>query len=206
MAKYRNWLWLLLFGSLWGINEVVVGEILYELDVPHSSVILTAIALLILAMARGMINRPASSTLAGGVAVVFRLVNTAPSYCHLLGIFLLGMVFDIFASILLAEKTKVSWKHGLTGLASAYGNNIVFAVLMAYIIRYEYWVAEGLPKLTRHIFSSGTLLAVASIFMVPLGFWLGVNSGTLAEKRPYWSYGGMFLCTVAIWTAAFLLA
>lgn len=28
MRKPKNWLWFLLFGSLWGINEVVTGEVL----------------------------------------------------------------------------------------------------------------------------------------------------------------------------------
>lgn len=34
-------MWLFLFGSIWGINEVFLGEILYRNDIQNSSVILT---------------------------------------------------------------------------------------------------------------------------------------------------------------------
>lgn len=206
MEKYRNWLWLLLFGSLWGINELVTGEILYNVDAPGSSVILTAIALLILAMARGMLNKPGTSTVVGIVAVLFRFTNTAPSYCHLFGIFLLGVTFDVFSSILIKGKTKVSWRHSLTGITTAYSNNIVFALLMAYVIRYKYWVAEGFPKVAQHMYGSASLAALLSVLLVPLGFWAGLNSGAWAERRPYWSYAGTLLGTIAIWTIARLIS
>lgn len=42
-------MWLFLFGSIWGINEVFLGEILYRNDIQNSSVILTAMALFLLA-------------------------------------------------------------------------------------------------------------------------------------------------------------
>lgn len=202
MGKYRNWIWLLLFGSLWGLNEMVIGEILYKMDTPNSSVILTAVALLFLAMARGMFNKPGTSTVVGIVAVIFRFANASPSYCHLLGIFLLGATFDIFSSIFVAGKTKVSWKHSLTGITTAYSNNIVFALLMAYVIRYKYWVAEGFPKVAQHIYWSASLTALLSVLLVPVGFLIGFNSNTWMERRPVWSSAFTLLGTVAIWAAA----
>ena len=104
MKKFKPLMWLLLFGSIWGINEVFLGDILYRNEIQNSAVILTIIALFLLAISRGMINKPGSSTLIGIFAVLFRLANTAPSYCHLLGIFLLGATFDVFASLLIKNE------------------------------------------------------------------------------------------------------
>lgn len=84
----RNWLWLLLFGSLWGAMEVVGGEVLHRNGVPQASVFLTAWALFVLAVSRGVLNRPGTSSAVGALAALYKLANAAPFFCHLLGIFL----------------------------------------------------------------------------------------------------------------------
>jgi hypothetical protein len=160
MKKFKPVMWLFLFGSIWGVNEVFLGDILYRNDVQNSSVILTVMALFLLAISRGMINKPGSSALIGTVAVLFRLANTAPSYCHLLGIFLLGATFDVFSSLLIKNKEHAPLRWGATGLLSAFGNNALFALLITYVFRYEYWVAGGSSKVLHHIFVSGSIITV----------------------------------------------
>lgn len=195
-------MWLFLFGSIWGINEVFLGEILYRNDVQSSSVILTALALFLLAISRGMINRPGSSALIGIFAALFRLANTAPSYCHLLGIFLLGATFDVFCSLLIKNEERAPLRWGAAGMLSAFGNNALFALLITYVFRYEYWIAGGSSKVLNHIFISGSITAVISALLVPLGFFAGKNGGLLFERRPRWSYAGTILGSIALWTAA----
>ena len=205
MKKFKPIMWLFLFGSIWGINEVFLGEILYRNEVAQSSVILTVIALFILAVSRGMINKPGSSSLIGAFAVLFRLANTAPSYCHLLGIFLLGATFDLFSSLWLKNEEKSPIKWGLMGAASAFVNNAFFALMITYIFRYEYWVVGGMAKVSDHIFISGSISALLAAFLVPLGFLVGQNSGTFADRRPRWSYASPILGSIALWIAALFL-
>lgn len=205
MKKFKPIMWLFLFGSIWGINEVFLGEILYLNEVAQSSVILTVIALFILAVSRGMINQPGSSTLIGAFAVLFRLANTAPSYCHLLGIFLLGATFDLFSSLWLKNEEKSPTKWGLMGAANAFVNNAIFALMITYIFRYEYWVVGGMAKVSDHIFISGSISALLAAFLVPLGFLVGQNSGTFADRRPRWSYVSPILGSIALWIAALFL-
>ncbi len=204
MRKLRPLMWLFLFGSIWGINEVFLGEILYRNEVQNSSVILTGIALFLLAISRGMINKPGSSALIGAFAVLFRLANTAPSYCHLLGIFLLGATFDIFASLLMKAGEKMPLKWGLTGVLSAFGNNALFALSITYVFRYEYWVMGGFPKVVDHIFVSGGLTALLAAFLVPMGVLVGKNGGIFADRRPTWSYAGTILGSIVLWVVALL--
>ena len=71
MTNFKNWLWLLLFGSLWGIGEVIAGGVLYRETVPYASVWLIAWALFVLAVGRrGVLNKPGSSTVVGAFASV----------------------------------------------------------------------------------------------------------------------------------------
>jgi hypothetical protein len=205
MKKFKPVMWLFLFGSIWGINEVFLGEILYRNEVQNSSVILTVMALFLLAIARGMINKPGSSALIGIFAVLFRLANTAPSYCHLLGIFVLGAIFDVFSSLLIKNKEQALLRWGTAGMLSAFVNNALFALSITYVFRYEYWVAGGFSKVAQHIFISGSIITIIAVFVVPLGFFIGKNGGILFDRRPRWSYAGTILGSLALWTVALFL-
>jgi hypothetical protein len=152
-----------------------------------------------------MINKPGSSALIGTFAVLFRLANTAPSYCHLLGIFVLGATFDVFSSLLIKNKEQALLRWGTAGMLSAFVNNALFALSITYIFRYEYWVAGGFSKVAQHIFISGSIITIIAVFVVPLGFFIGKNGGILFDRRPRWSYAGTILGSLALWTVALFL-
>jgi len=200
MRNFKNWLWLLLFGSLWGIGEVIAGGVLYRDTVPYASVWLTAWALFVLAVGRGVLNKPGSSTVIGAVAVIFKVVNTTPFFCHLLAIFLLGLAFDIASSLLMKHERKISYRSSISGAVSAYGGYALFALVITYIVRYEYWTVEGLAKVLHHIFVSGSFAALMAIIVVPLGYWIGINGETMVERRPRWTYAGTLVALVVLWT------
>jgi hypothetical protein len=202
MRNPKNWLWFILFGSLWGINEVVMGEVLSTSDVPHFSILLTVIALFILAVARGIVNKPGSSTVIGVIAILFKLANAAPFYCHLLGIFLVGLVFDVLASVLMKSEKTAPIKSSLTGILSAYSGNALFALVITYIIRYDVWTSGGLSKVLGHIFVAGTFTAILAAIAVPLGFRIGVTSGALADRKPKLTYAGTVVSVFIIWILA----
>jgi hypothetical protein len=201
MRDKKSWAWILLFGSLWGISEVMGGEILAKNSVPHYSVILAVWALFILGVGRGIINKPGTSTVIGGIATLFKLVNAAPFICHLLGIFTLGLAFDIFASLLLKKDQKVSLRTFICGAVSAFSGFALFALLITYIIRYDIWVSGGIAKVADHIFVSGGLASLVGLLVVPAGFLVGINSSALAEKRPRLTYAGTLAAAVIIWIA-----
>ena len=202
MKDRQQWIWLLLFGSVWGIGEVAIGGALYKANVAYASVWLSAWALCVLALARGLLNKPGSSTFIGGVATLFKLVNASPFLCHLLGIFALGLAFDVAASLLLKDERGVSYRSSLAGLLSAYAGYALFAFTITYVVRYHWWTAEGLPKVLRHIFVSGTFAAAAGLVLVPLGYWVGLQAETLALRRPRWVYGSALVASVVFWGLA----
>ena len=174
-------------------------------NVPHFSIFLVAIALFILAAARGIINTPGSSTAIGVLAVLFKLANAAPFHCHLLGIFMTGLAFDVFASVLMKNKKTAPIRSSLTGILSVYSGNALFAFIITYLVRYEYWTREGLPKVLSHIFVAGTITALLAAIAVPLGFRIGVTSGTLARRQPGWTSTGTVVGIVVVWILARVL-
>lgn len=200
MKDLKNWAWLLVFGSLWGIMEVVGGEAFFKNNVPHASVWLSAWAFFVLGVARGVVNKPGTSTAVGATAALFKLVNASPYYCHLLGIFFLGMVFDIAATLWLKNEKKYSWRTVLTGIVSAYGGYALFATVLTYIVRYDPWVAGGTPKVLHHIFVGGSFAALAAIALIPLGMKIGTTSEAASSRSPRWATAGALVVLMALWT------
>ena len=204
MEKFRPLIWVLLFGSIWGISEAVGGAALYTANIPLASVWLSTWALFLLAFARAQNNTPGTSSAIGGIATLFRLVNTGPFICHLLGIFLLGVAFDIAATLLLKRKKKIFFRGGLTGILSAYGGYAIFALTITYVIQYEIWVAGGWPKVTEHIFVNGSLTALVSAFLVPLGFWLSQKEKTSKALLSRWATSSALALIFFLWIVGHL--
>jgi len=199
MRDIKNWAWFLLFGSLWGLSEVAGGGILYAVEVPSASIFLAAWALFILAVARGFVNLPGSSTVIGAVATLFKLVNASPFICHLLGIFMLGLAFDIAATLLGRSERRLSFRNMFTGIVSAYGGYAFFALSITYIVRYHTWVQGGWPKVAHHMFISGSIAALVAAAVVPVGYYLGAGSLSLQAKRPRWLYAGTMAGVALLW-------
>ncbi len=200
MKSAKSWVWLLLFGSLWGVVEVVVGEVLFEKEVPFASVWLTAWGFLLLAAARGVLNQPGSSSAVGAVASLYKLAFAAPYFCHLLGILFLGMAFDIFATLLLKDRRALAWKRGLAGALSAYTGYALFALVITYVARYGPWVAGGWPKVANHIFVGGGYAALVCLAIVPGGYLIGERGRTAFAGHPRWAFAGAWALTIAVWT------
>lgn len=203
MKNPKTWIWLLLFGSLWGVAEVVGGEFLWANDVPFPSVWLTAWGFFVLALARGLVPSPGSSAVVGGIAAFYKLINASPYYCHLLGIVMLGIAFDAAATLLLKKETKAVLRRALTGIIGVYAGSAVFAFGITYLIRYDPWVEGGMPRILRHIFVSGSLSAVCAAVLVPLGIaWgLGAEKSTVSARRPGWAAVGAAVLIIILWAA-----
>jgi hypothetical protein len=205
LQKLNHWVLLFLFGSLWGLMEVLAGGAFFKKAVPHATVVLSAWALLMMAVARVIWNRPGTSTLVGAFAALFKLANAAPFYCHLVGIVMLGVAFDLAATFLVRKVKPLSLRSSLVGLTSPLVANTLFGIFMAFIIRYKYWATGGWPKVLDYIFVTGGLTALAGLVLVPLGFWLGANAESLSVRKPRLALAGAMTGLIAVWTLARVL-
>jgi hypothetical protein len=170
---------LLLLASAWGLSETLGG----------STLRLVAVALLLLAAARVLVNRPGTSTAMAGVAMAFKLVNAAPFFCHLAGIVLLGVAFDILATLLLGgdrllrSDRKTLFLGAVTGATTAYLSCFLFAASMTWLFKYKYWAGGGFDRVTEQTLRSGSVQALAALVVVPAGLWIGSLAARKASRH-----------------------
>jgi len=165
--KQRFFLGVIFFGFLWGLSEASLGGWLYAAYVPHASIILTVISLVILAVARIFLPRRGSSSAIGIIAVLFKLVNTPFFACHLWAILLFGISFDISCE-LVPRMISGRFRLPILGLVSTYLGRALFALTITYLWRYHYWTDTGLPRVIDYIFLSGSIAAFLGALIIPV--------------------------------------
>ena len=157
----------LFFGGAWGLSEATLGDALYRAGIPYASVPLTAIGFVVLTFARAYFPRFGTATLIALFALLYKFLNTPFFACHLLGIVLMGVCYDVFFN---GFRMRTAW---LAAALAAYANYGAFALMITYVARYEHWVQGGFGKILEHVAVSGSLAALACALLVPLSLRLG---------------------------------
>lgn len=165
--KRQYFLGVLFFSALWGISESALGGVLYSAGVPFASAPLTIIGLVILTFAGVYFERRGTIILIAALAMLYKFLNTPFFACHLLGILLTGVCYELFFGVF---KTK---NKALGAAAAVYLSYISFALMITYVFRYEYWVQAGLAKILSHVGISGSIAALGCAAVVPLSFRFG---------------------------------
>ena len=204
--KKEHILGILFFGGLWGISEAVLGGALYRANVPRASVFLTIIGFIILSISRAYFPQKGTATFIAACAMLYKFLNAPFFACHLLGILLLGISYDLFFSFF-----KIDNKS-LCAMAATYLGYASFALMITYLFRYGHWVQAGFTKVFEHIVITGTMAAVGCAVFVPIGFRIGEQlKAKLAmpfklEMRLV--HGGISMVTTGLWAfsiAAYLM-
>jgi len=175
----RNWIWLLLFGGLWGLSEVIFGKALSDANAQFRQIWLCGAAVFILSFSRTMNTMLGASVVIGAIASLLRALNASPFYCHIIGIFLLAVAYEFTASLLLKNKRISSVRACLAGLLGVFIGNIAFALGAIFILEQPYWVSQGWTKVFDHIFLMGGLSALAAGFTAILGYKAGCSLNDL---------------------------
>ena len=153
---------ILFFSGLWGISEAALRGVLYNAEIAHASVILTVIGLIILTFANSYFPRKGNATAIAGLAMLYKFLNAPFFACHLLGIFLTGLCYDLFLNVFKIKNRSVG------AAATVYTSYTLFALMITYLARYEHWVQGGFGKVLNHIGVGGTIAALLCALMVPL--------------------------------------
>ncbi len=157
---------ILFFSGLWGISEAVLGDALYRGDVPYASIPLTIIGFVILTFGRAYFPRKGTVVLIAVCAMLYKFLNEPFFACHLLGILLLGVCYEVFFS------TSILKNRSIRAAAAAYLGYALFALMITYVFRYDYWVQGGFGKVLSYVGIGGSIAALGCAFFVPLSFRL----------------------------------
>ncbi|MHC4205696.1 MAG: hypothetical protein ACYSTT_13665 [Planctomycetota bacterium] len=195
--KKEHILGILFFSGLWGISEAVLGDALYSANLPYASVPLTIIGFAIMAVAHAYFPRIGTATLIAACAMLYKFLNVPFFFCHLLGILLMGMCYDLFFSVL---KIKKQW---LSATAAVYLNYVLFALMITYVFRYEHWVQGGITAVLQHILISGSMAALGCAILAPASFRLGqqmkANSIRPFNMKLRFVPSSVLIVTVGLW-------
>jgi len=187
----------LFFSGLWGISEAVLGDALYRADVPYASVPLTIIGFIILTFGCVYLLQKGTATLIAGFAMLYKFLNEPFFACHLLGIFLMGVCYDLLFNAL---KIK---KGFLPSALVAYLSYASFAILITYVFRYSTWVQGGFMKVLRHVGISGGMAALGCAVLLPLSFHLAQrckeNFAVPFRLQLRLVTGGVSALTIGLW-------
>jgi len=199
--KKKYILAILFFSGLWGLSEAVLGDALYRANVPFASVPLTIIAFIVLAFAKIYLPHKGTATLIAAGAMLYKFLNVPFFACHLLGILLIGICFNLIFNVFAIKNRSIS------AIAAAYLNYALFAIMITYVFQYEHWVRGGSAAVLRHIGISGSLTAVACAILVPLVFRIAEKLKTNYDA-PFnlrWRLvpGGVSLATIGLWVFGF---
>ncbi len=168
----------LFWSGVWGFSEATLGNALYSAGVPHASVPLTIIGLVVLTLARGYLPRLGTATLIAALAMLYKFLNEPFFACHLLGILLTGVCYDLFFN---AWRTRDTW---LAAALTTWTSYAAFALLLTYVARYPHWVEGGIAKVLEHVAINGSMAALGSALLVPLIRRLGA-AFQLAVPNPF---------------------
>ena len=195
--KKETVLGILFFSGIWGISEAVLGGLLYKAGVPYASVVLTIIAFVVLTFAKAYFPQKGIATLIAAFAMLYKFMNAPFFACHLLGILLTGICYDVFFSVF-----KIKNKS-LCAAAAVYVNYILFALMMTYVFRYEYWAQAGLIKVLSYVGIGGSIAALGTAVFVPISLRIGeklkAKYSTPFELQLRLAAGGISAATVLIW-------
>lgn len=198
--KKEHILGILFFGGLWGISEAVLGDALYSNNVPYASVPLTVISFIILTFARVYFPQKGTATLIAACAMFYKFLNEPFFACHILGIVLLGICYDIFFSVSGIKNRRVC------AVLATYLGYALFAMMITYVFRYEYWVQAGFGKIVRHIGIGGSMAALGCAVFVPISFRFGeqlkAKFSAPFRLRLQLAFGSVSLVTAGLWVFA----
>ncbi len=156
---------ILLFGTLIGFNESVIGN----LDLQNKSVILSTITLLLFTMARFYIPRVGTSLLIMAVAVLFKLTDLGILFCKPASLIMLGSGFEFFAFFFLRKKEFSSRQIVLTSVLTVISSFTLFALVQLFLFKNEAWAGA---KFNSYVFFKAPLTAVASSLFSVSAVWV----------------------------------
>ncbi len=159
----------LLFGSLWGLSELGIGEIAFLNDVPRAP-FLTAAGIFFLVLTRRLWDVPGSSFALGALASAFKFVQHPVWGCKIAAVLMVGAIFDVGMTILRARRADgTQAASGTPSLRTAlvrapivaFVSFVLFGYFARYVLLNPYWSMAG--KMIDYQFVQGPIAAALAV-------------------------------------------
>ena len=180
-----------LFGSLWGLAELGLGELAWASDIPRAA-ILTAIGVIFLVLGRRVWAAPGSSLALAAVASAFKFLQHPMWGCKIAAVLMVGIIFDIGFSLYEARQRRQSPDFACAGTRSVlvlspaltFISFIAFAYFARDVLHNPYWSMQD--KMVDYMFVQGPVATVLALPAALAGLKL---SSYLTRSTATWSTG-----------------
>ena len=175
MNNFKLLAGILVFGSLWGFSECIIGSGINELGLPSGAIMTGFFAIAFLVISRRIYQKPGMQLGMGLVAGGLRLFNPFIG-CHLcsaLAIMAEGVIFEALWYKISADfsELKTPTMQVSIGILSGYfvyiGGYIVTQILTPIISGPGFFIGN-LIAIMPNILSSGLLPAIIGAFVIPV--------------------------------------
>jgi hypothetical protein len=199
---------ILLYGTLIGLNESVIGSF----GIPYRSIILSTITLTLLSFARFQFPKPGTSLLIITIALLFKINSSGFHTCTMgylmcgpMALLLLGTGYEIFASLIIRRVTsRIYIQILICCMLTSMIMFACFALFQLYIVKDPYWTGD---RFGEYIFIKGPVTAAASSLLSVMGVLLIERMNPsfihLLFKRPVMSQWILGLFIAALWVAGY---
>jgi len=206
MEKLKLIAGIVLFGSLWGFSEVIIGSAINDAGLPTGAIMTGFFALFFLAFSRKMYRKPGMQFGMSLVAGSLKLFNPFVG-CHLcsaIAIMAEGAIFEIIwyrMSYDFRDLNSIRMKSSM-GIITAYltyiGGYIVTQVLTPIASGATFYI-ENLIVFLPNIFGSGLIAAIIGIVALPITILLSEIDLSLKDTLYYpTTLGISILCWVTV--------
>jgi hypothetical protein len=204
---------MLLFGSLWGFSECIIGSTLSDIGAPSGAIMTGFFALTFLVISRIIYRQPGMQLGMGVIAGTLRLFNpfVGCHICSALAIMAEGAIFEILwynISFDLSELKTITTQVSIGILTSyiVYVGGFTLTQILTPIISGPGFYFENLIAIMPNIFSSGLLPALIGGAVLP-AIILIKNIDFTIKKRLYYptTIGVSVLCWFIVVGSWFLI-
>jgi hypothetical protein len=204
---------IIVFGSLWGCAECIIGSLLRDISLPAGAIMTGIFAIGLMTISRVSFRQPGMQTGIGLVAGALRLFNPFGGcfICSAIAIMTEGLLFDLIwtgFSLDLKKPQTLTIQTSL-GICSAYmvyiGGYIVTQILTPVFSSAGFYI-ENLIVFIPQILASGLLAALIGVVIVPTVFTLKKLDITVKDRVYYpVTMGVSALCWIIVITNTILI-
>jgi hypothetical protein len=183
---------IIVFGSLWGFAECILGSVLRDINLPAGAIMTGVFAIGLMTLSRTTFKQPGMQAGIGLVAGALRLFNPFGGcfICSAIAIMAEGLLFDLIwtgFSLDLKKPQTLTIQTSL-GIISAYivyvGAYVITQILTPLFSSAGFYL-ENLLVFIPQIFASGLLAALIGAIAVPAIFTLKKLDITIKDRIYY---------------------
>jgi len=192
MIDRKFFVGIIVFGSLWGFAECIIGSLLRDVNLPAGAIMTGVFAIGLMTLSRTTFRQPGMQTGIGLVAGALRFFNPIGDcfICSAIAIMAEGLLFDLIWTgfSLNQKKTQTLTAQVSIGITSAYlvyvGGYVITQILTPVFSSAGFYI-ENLIVFIPQILAGGLLAALLGVATVPAIFALKKINITIQDRLYY---------------------